>query len=177
MQIETSYVDVTVAGKVMRTFVAAPADDKRYPGILFYSDIFQLSESTLRWVKRLASYGFVVAAPEIYYRIEPAGTVLEFDDAKARSADRLTLTPSMPSSSTKTSSAGSPGCGTTHAFRLRRWESPGTARAATSHFERRCSPKWPQPLVGTRRDFTTESWVPTPMPEASPAVARSAANC
>ena len=51
MQIETSYVDVTVAGKVMRTFVAAPADDKRYPGILFYSDIFQLSESTLRWVK------------------------------------------------------------------------------------------------------------------------------
>ena len=81
MQIETSYVDVAVAGKLMRTFVAAPADDKRYPGILFYSDIFQLSESTLRWVKRLASYGFVVAAPEIYYRIEPAGTVLEFDDA------------------------------------------------------------------------------------------------
>jgi carboxymethylenebutenolidase len=30
---------------------------------------------------RLAGYGFVVAVPEIYHRIEAAGTVLEFDDA------------------------------------------------------------------------------------------------
>ena len=29
---------------------------------------------------RLAGYGFVVAVPEIYHRIEPAGTVLGFDD-------------------------------------------------------------------------------------------------
>jgi carboxymethylenebutenolidase len=28
----------------------------------------------------LAGYGFVVAAPEIYHRLEPAGTVLAFDD-------------------------------------------------------------------------------------------------
>ena len=33
---------------------------------------------------RLAGYGFVVAAPEIYHRIEPAGTVLEFDDEGKR---------------------------------------------------------------------------------------------
>ena len=29
---------------------------------------------------RLAGYGFVVAAPEIYHRILPAGTVIPFDD-------------------------------------------------------------------------------------------------
>lgn len=81
MRIQTSYQDVPVEGRMMRTFVAAPADGGTYPGVVFYSDIFQLSESTLRWVCRLASYGFVVAAPEIYYRIEPAGTVLPFDDA------------------------------------------------------------------------------------------------
>lgn len=80
MELDTSYVDVPAAGRTMRTFVAAPADDKQYPGIIFYSDIFQLSPSTLRWVTRLASYGFVVAAPEIYYRIEEPGTVLPFDD-------------------------------------------------------------------------------------------------
>src|SRR5947208_2766093 len=65
----------------MRTFVAAPRADGRYPAVVFYSDIFQLTESTLRWCIRVAGYGFVVAAPEIYHRIEPAGTVLEFDDA------------------------------------------------------------------------------------------------
>lgn len=80
MEINTQYVDVPIGDRSMRTFVAAPANDKRYPGIIFYSDIFQLTEPTMRWVKRLASYGFVVAAPEIYYRIEPAGTVLAFDD-------------------------------------------------------------------------------------------------
>lgn len=80
MELDTTYVDVPIVGRTMRTYVAAPADDKQYPGIIFYSDIFQLSPSTLRWVTRLASYGFVVAAPEIYFRIEEPGTVLEFDD-------------------------------------------------------------------------------------------------
>ncbi len=85
MEIDTQYEDVFIGDRSMRTFVAAPANDKHYPGIVFYSDIFQLTEPTMRWVKRLASYGFVVAAPEIYYRIEPAGTVLAFDDeGKAR---------------------------------------------------------------------------------------------
>jgi carboxymethylenebutenolidase len=74
------YADVPVDGRAMRTFVAAPRADGRYPAIVFYSDIFQLTESTLRWCIRLAGYGFVVAAPEIYHRIEPPGTVLEFDD-------------------------------------------------------------------------------------------------
>jgi len=64
----------------MRTFVAAPRTEGTYPGIVFYSDIFQLTEPTLRWASRLAGHGFVVATPEIYYRIEEPGTVLAFDD-------------------------------------------------------------------------------------------------
>jgi carboxymethylenebutenolidase len=81
MVISQEYVDVRVGDRAMRTFVAAPRAPGSHPGVLFYSDIFQLTESTLRWCARLAGYGFVVAAPEIYHRIEPAGTVLEFDDA------------------------------------------------------------------------------------------------
>jgi carboxymethylenebutenolidase len=68
----------------MRALVAAPRAGGRYPGVVFYSDIFQLTESTLRWCMRLAGHGFVVAAPEIYHRLEPAGTVLEFDDEGKR---------------------------------------------------------------------------------------------
>jgi carboxymethylenebutenolidase len=48
---------------------------------LLYSDIFQLTGPTIRACVRLAGYGFVVAAPEIYHRIESPGTVLAFDDA------------------------------------------------------------------------------------------------
>jgi carboxymethylenebutenolidase len=64
----------------MRTFVTAPRDGGPYPGIVFYTDIFQLTEASLRWAVRLAGHGFLVAVPEIYHRLEPAGTVLEFDD-------------------------------------------------------------------------------------------------
>ena len=85
MVVSREYVDVPVGDRAMRTFVAAPAAEGSYPAVLFYSDIFQLTESTLRWAVRLAGYGFVVAAPEIYHRLEPAGTVLGFDDeGKAR---------------------------------------------------------------------------------------------
>ena len=84
MVISQEYADVPVGDRAMRTFVAAPRAPGRYPGVVFYSDIFQLTESTLRWCSRLAGHGFVVAAPEIYHRIEPAGTVLEFDDEGKR---------------------------------------------------------------------------------------------
>src|SRR5829696_5227367 len=84
MVISQEYADVPVGDRAMRTFVAAPRALGPYPGVVFYSDIFQLTESTLRWCLRLAGYGFVVAAPEIYHRTEAAGTVLEFDDEGKR---------------------------------------------------------------------------------------------
>jgi carboxymethylenebutenolidase len=80
MVVSREYLDVPVEGRMMRTFVAAPGTPGPHPGIVFYTDIFQLTESSLRWAVRLAGYGFVVAVPEIYHRIEPPGTVLAFDD-------------------------------------------------------------------------------------------------
>ena len=94
MVVSRDYVDVPVDGRSMRTFLAAPRAPGPHPGIVFYSDIFQLTEPTLRWCVRLAGYGFVVAAPEIYHRREPAGTVLEFDDdGKARGQHDAEQTP------------------------------------------------------------------------------------
>jgi carboxymethylenebutenolidase len=81
MIITTEYADIPVDESRMRMFIAAPKAEGHYPGILFYSDIFQLTGPMLRISARLAGYGFVVAAPEIYHRIEPAGTAIPFDDA------------------------------------------------------------------------------------------------
>src|SRR5262249_1137055 len=53
----------------------------RYPGILLYSEIFQLTAPIRRSMERLAGHGFVVAGPEIYHRIEPPGLVIPYDDA------------------------------------------------------------------------------------------------
>jgi carboxymethylenebutenolidase len=82
MKITSDYVDVPAPdGGHIRTFIAAPQSAGKYPGIICYSDIFQLTGPMLRSCARLAGYGFVVAAPEIYRRIEPPGLVIPFDDA------------------------------------------------------------------------------------------------
>jgi carboxymethylenebutenolidase len=81
MIVHTEYSNIPLPGSPMRTFVAAPKAEGEYPGIWCYSDIFQLTPPLLRFCVRLAGYGFVAAAPEIYRRIEPPGTVIPFDDA------------------------------------------------------------------------------------------------
>jgi carboxymethylenebutenolidase len=94
MIITTRYVDIPVAGKSMRSFVAAPKAEGKYPGVLCYSDIFQLTGPMLRSCMRLAGYGFVVVAPEIYHRIEPPGLVIPFDDAgRTRGLEDASKTP------------------------------------------------------------------------------------
>jgi carboxymethylenebutenolidase len=66
----------------IRSVVIRPVGEGgRWPGVLLYTDIFQLTESTLRTARRLASAGFVVCVPEIYPRGALAGVALEFDDA------------------------------------------------------------------------------------------------
>jgi len=65
----------------IRSVLISPVGAGRWPGVLLYTDIFQLTESTLRTARRLASAGFVVCVPEIYPRGELAGVALEFDEA------------------------------------------------------------------------------------------------
>ena len=81
MVVTTESVDVPAQGSPMRMLVTAPRAEGGYPGLLMYPDIFQITPSQRRLSTRLAGYGFVVATPEIYHRIEPAGTAFAFDDA------------------------------------------------------------------------------------------------
>lgn len=81
MQIRTREVELRVDERPMRTVVVSPKPEGRYPGVLLYSEIFQLTAPIRRSMERLAGHGFVVAGPEIYHRIEPPGIVIGYDDA------------------------------------------------------------------------------------------------
>jgi carboxymethylenebutenolidase len=63
----------------MRTYVFRPKAEGHYPGIIFYSEIFQLTGPIRRMSAFLAGHGFVVAVPEIYHELEPAGSVIGYD--------------------------------------------------------------------------------------------------
>lgn len=80
MQIMTKEVELTVDGSPMRVYLAAPKPAAKYPGVILYSEIFQLTGPIRRSVERLAGHGFIVAAPEIYHRLEKPGTVIPYDD-------------------------------------------------------------------------------------------------
>jgi len=45
----------------------------------------------------LAGHGFVVAVPEIFHELEPAGTVLAYDEAGAARGNRHKVTKTLPS--------------------------------------------------------------------------------
>lgn len=97
MQITTQEVELHVDDSLMRVYLAAPKGGglgETYGGILLYSEIFQLTGPIRRSVERLAGHGFVVAAPEIYHRIEPVGLVIPYDDlGRMRGNDDARRTP------------------------------------------------------------------------------------
>ena len=94
MIVYTEHLDLPAGESAIRCFSARPQAAGRYPGIVFFSDIFQLTGPMLRACVRLAGHGFTVLAPEIYRRSEPPGSVIPFDDAgRTRGMEGATRTP------------------------------------------------------------------------------------
>ncbi len=81
MIIKSHVVDLPTPTGVMRTYVHRPADDGRYPAILFYSEIFQQTGPIERSARLMAGHGYAVLVPEVFHELNPIGTVLGYDDA------------------------------------------------------------------------------------------------
>jgi carboxymethylenebutenolidase len=90
--LDSEFTDVPTPSGPMRTYVFRPAAPGRYPGLLLYSEIFQVTGPIRRTAALLAGHGFVVAVPEIYHEFEPAGTVLAYDTAGAERGNALKTT-------------------------------------------------------------------------------------
>ena len=75
--------DLPTPSGPMRTVVFRPAAPGRYPGLVLFSEIFQVTAPVRRTAALLAGNGYVVAVPEVYHELEPAGTVLPYDVADA----------------------------------------------------------------------------------------------
>ena len=80
---EEQAVDVSTATGPMRTYLLRPAAEGRYPGVILYSEIFQMTGPIRRFASFVAGQGYVVAVPEVYHELETAGTVLAYDQAGA----------------------------------------------------------------------------------------------
>jgi carboxymethylenebutenolidase len=90
--LEPQAVDIPTPTGPMRTFVYRPAAGGKYPGILLYSEIFQVTGPIRRFAAILAGHGYVVAVPEIYHEFELAGTALAYDPAGTERGNALKIT-------------------------------------------------------------------------------------
>jgi carboxymethylenebutenolidase len=89
---ESEHVDLATPTGAMRAYVFQPSAPGRYPGILLFSEIFQVTGPIRRTAALLAGHGFIVAVPEIYHEFEAAGTVLAYDQAGADRGNTLKTT-------------------------------------------------------------------------------------
>lgn len=83
MTIKDEIVEIQTPTGPMRTAVFRPAAEGRYPGVVFFSEIFQITEPIRRTAAMIAGQGYVVAVPEVYHELESPGTVLAYDQAGA----------------------------------------------------------------------------------------------
>lgn len=70
---------LTPDGGVMRTHWFRPVAEGRYPGLLLFSEIYQVTDPIRRLAAFFAGHGYVVAVPEVYHEYEAPGTVLRYD--------------------------------------------------------------------------------------------------
>ncbi len=65
----------------------SPAGVRRWPAVLAYSDIFQLTGPHLRICGRLAAYGFVVVLPELFARLGLPDAAFDFERDRQAALD------------------------------------------------------------------------------------------
>jgi carboxymethylenebutenolidase len=81
MTLTETYVDLDTTRGKMRVHLFLPTTGKRYPAVIFYSEIFQVTGPIRRMAAALSGEGYLVAVPEVYHEFEPSGTVLAYDQA------------------------------------------------------------------------------------------------
>ncbi len=95
MIIQTELVDLPTQNGLMRTEVLRPVAPGKYPGLVLFSEIFQITAPIRRTAALLAGHGFVVAVPEVYHEFLSAGTVLAYDTAGADKGNELKTTKTL----------------------------------------------------------------------------------
>jgi len=67
-EIKTEWVNLTVNGQSMPTYVASPEAPGTYPAVMVFMEIFGVNEHIQDVTQRLAKEGYVVVAPNYFYR-------------------------------------------------------------------------------------------------------------
>lgn len=90
-------IDIETQDGIANAYLAAPDDGERHAGVLLIMDAFGLRPQIERMAERIAARGFVVLAPNVFYRAgrTPVPPIPDLSDASKRGAFFATLMPLM----------------------------------------------------------------------------------
>jgi carboxymethylenebutenolidase len=95
--IQETFDDIPTKRGPMRVHLFVPHCPGRCPGVIFYSEIFQVTGPIRRMAAALSGHGYIVAVPEVYHEFEPPGTVLAYDQAGSDRGNELKYTKALES--------------------------------------------------------------------------------
>jgi carboxymethylenebutenolidase len=93
----SSDIDVPAPDGVADALLVAPDEDASHPGVLFIMDAFGLRPRIAQMAERIAERGYVVLAPNVFYRAgrTPVLPVPDFGDPEARAGFMREVRPLM----------------------------------------------------------------------------------
>jgi carboxymethylenebutenolidase len=91
---QSSTVDIPTPDGVANAYLARP-DDDAHPGVLFIMDAFGLRPTVEEMVRRIAADGYIVLAPNVFYRAgrDPIGPMPDLTDPEQRTSFFQALRP------------------------------------------------------------------------------------
>lgn len=87
--LDNESVDLPTPTGPMRSFIFRPSQPGRYPGLILYSEIFQVTGPIRRIAAMLAGHGMIVVVPEVYHEFLEPGTVLGYTADGAQKGNDL----------------------------------------------------------------------------------------
>ncbi|MEE4455028.1 dienelactone hydrolase family protein [Novosphingobium resinovorum] len=89
------FADVPVGDGAMRMHLFRPVGAGRFPALMFFSEIYQVTRPIRRLATTLAGQGFLVGVPEVYHEFEPVGACLAYDAQGTERGNALKVTKSI----------------------------------------------------------------------------------
>lgn len=89
---EPEHEDVLTPTGPMRVHVVRPEGEGKFPGVVMWSEIYQVTGPIARTARFLAGHGYVVALPEIYHEYAQPGEAFAYDKEGTERGNTLKTT-------------------------------------------------------------------------------------
>jgi len=89
---QTSYADVPTPSGLMRTHLFNPVIESKFPAVILYSEIYQMTGPIARTASFLAGHGYLIAVPEVFHEFAKPGEAFAYDKEGTDRGNQLKTT-------------------------------------------------------------------------------------